>query len=931
MPDSSEHQRVADDRVHRPNPSTIDMAGKSDVHEQPTLTPAPPLDVAEQPTLAPGVAQKPVDAKAACGGDLIFEARRFGDYELLGELARGGMGIVYRARERQSGRLVALKMMLDECTPDSAQLQRFNLEARATGELNHPGIVAIHAWGEHEGRLFYTMDYVAGSPLSRLMKRKPLPIERAERYMLGIARAVQAAHAQGIVHRDLKPSNVMIDSSGQPRVLDFGLAKRQDQPPHHGDVAVAEVKPLDEVLDALPSNAPASAVSAPSPERQNSPHHTEKGAVLGTPSYMAPEQARGEQSQVGPRADVHALGAIFFEMLTGRPPFEAATVMDTLIQVMEQEPPQVRSLNPLVPASLAEVCQRCLAKNPQDRYADAGALADELEERWQRTVQKRRFARLAAWAGLAALVLFGIRFFMPGWAWLWSEALADRMRSLAEIGGTMMQGTAAVLGSLLSFVIALLPYLALLAFVAWSAAWLWYRISRPRQKRREGDDPQAQGASYLQKLFAVAESAPRSAGPAGNTVQLADVELGKTLQASPTCLLRKGRQKSLDRPVLAWMDTRPLPEGAPAPGVMVHHPSVLTLHAVTSCPEGRFLVTEATPATPLADLLDHRHLEPLEAVAMVVKIAYALQAFHDQGACHGQLAPEWILAQGDLEPLLCPCGVPSQSLEDRGQDVVRLGTLLLEWLPQRPRRWQRKPLATLYRVCDAATRETYSRPADLAVDLERAAYASLVRWRGQLAAWAVVALFVLPMVALAIARNFALSSKTDDQSQPLGEVGQFAMNNWLLLIAPSAVLLGFIHGRTFANYLRLRPLQAVRAQLWKESILPAAVSMAILTLVPSGIACYLLSGEGLEIGPRVLFLGVGELLGFWFLGVWLTAIVAFLEVLVGSLRSQATDGVLDSVGILATLLHALPRPQQSSRTPGSKSLNRRTDLQSKES
>jgi len=226
---------------------------------------------------------------------------------------------------------------------------------------------------------------------------------------------------------------------------------------------------------------------------------------------------------------------------------------------------------------------------------------------------------------------------------------------------------------------------------------------------------------------------------------------------------------------------------------------------------------------------------------------------------------------------------------------------------------------------------TYTRPADLAVDLERAAYASLVRWRGRLAAWVVVALFVLPMVALAIARNFTFSGNADEGSQALSEVGQFAVDNWLLLIAPSAVLLGFIHGRTFANFVRLCPLRAVRTHLWKEAILPAAVCMGILTLVPSGIACYLLSSDGLPIGPRVLLLGVGELLGFWFLGVWLTAIVALLEILVGSLRSQAPNGVLDSVGILATLMHALPGPQQLSRTPGSRTPSRRTDLQSKES
>src|SRR5438874_7771786 len=140
-------------------------------------------------------------------GDWTLEAQPFGDYELLGEIARGGMGVVYRARERHSGRLVALKMMLAGGAGDSADTHRFILEAQATGELNHPGIVAIHAWGEQDGLSFYTMDYVPGFPLSRLLKQKPLPVAKAVRYLLGIARAVAAAHTQGIVHRDLKPGN----------------------------------------------------------------------------------------------------------------------------------------------------------------------------------------------------------------------------------------------------------------------------------------------------------------------------------------------------------------------------------------------------------------------------------------------------------------------------------------------------------------------------------------------------------------------------------------------------------------------------------------------------------------------------------------------------------------------------------------------------
>src|SRR5437016_8912814 len=219
------------------------------VHDQATLTPT-------------GLSTPSVTPAATPPADSGQEARAFGDYELLGEIARGGMGVVYRARERQSGRLVALKMMLADSALDATYVQRFALEARATGELSHPGIVAIHAWGQHEGQLLYTMDYVPGFPLSRILRRRPLAVPRAVRYLLGIARAVAAAHMQGIVHRDLKPSNVVIDSSDQPRVLDFGLAKRK------GSSLQSEAE--EEILDVLPAAAPLSPISSGSKSSKNS-------------------------------------------------------------------------------------------------------------------------------------------------------------------------------------------------------------------------------------------------------------------------------------------------------------------------------------------------------------------------------------------------------------------------------------------------------------------------------------------------------------------------------------------------------------------------------------------------------------------------------------------------------------------------------------
>ena len=187
-------------------PSTVDFPPPGDAGEQPTLS-GPPKDTPSFSVPSPLSTEEPV----AC-------LQSFGDYELLSELGRGGMGVVYQARERQSGRLIALKMMLGE----KADLGRFIIEARAAAELSHPGIVTVHSWGEHDGHPFFTMDYVPGETLGKLLERGPLPCDRAVRYMIGMSRAVAAAHALGIVHRDLKPSNVIIDLSDQPRVLAMG-------------------------------------------------------------------------------------------------------------------------------------------------------------------------------------------------------------------------------------------------------------------------------------------------------------------------------------------------------------------------------------------------------------------------------------------------------------------------------------------------------------------------------------------------------------------------------------------------------------------------------------------------------------------------------------------------------------------------------------
>lgn len=912
-----------------------------------------PEQMRDLPTRAPSDSPRPAEPAPTSGAeDWTLEARPFGDYELLGEIARGGMGIVYRARERHSGRLVALKMMLTGAAGDSVDAQRFILEARATGELNHPGIVAIHAWGECDGVSFYTMDYVPGFSLRHLLQEKPLPVTRAVRYLLGIARAVAAAHALGILHRDLKPSNIIIDLADQPRVLDFGLAKRLRSDPQ-------TEQPSQEILDVLPAsegNLPAEecpgSVAAqttipgiPGPAaKERCP--TAKGMILGTPSYMAPEQARGENEQVGPAADVHALGAIFFEMLTGRPPFLADSVMDTLVRVLEERPPSLRALNPQVPATLEAFCRRCLEKDPAARYSDAGALADDLEQRWQRATQSRRFAQLTLVTGLVTGILLAMQQWVaPDW-----KALAPWVQRMMAAGGAVVQDAAGILaGSLGLFFLEVVPVLSQLAFLVWLGAWFWYAnrlylyvvwlgiaamllawpvwtglalpaiwlgpliavvalgvaVARWEADRHacRTDAEERDADPYLQKLFAVGcDASPGVANPTRPGVELADIELGKTLYQSDTCLVRRARQKSLERPVLVWQDLGPAVASAASPGVVVHHPSVLTLHAVGTSSEGRYLVTEATAATPLAELLERSGLAAHEAVFVLVRVAHALQAFHDQGAIHGRLRADWILVRGDLEPLLCPCGIPSQVVSERDQDVRALGRLLEEWLPPRPRRWRQRALAPLYRVADTARAGQYLRPKDLARDLERAALAAQVRWRQSIAYAIILALLTLPLLLLGLA-HFAAPSPTMSgaESTGLAAVGDFLRQHLFLALAPSALLLGYVHGRGLARRYRWRLRRATHDPFFREGILPAVTQIALVTVLPVIVACYELSRGAQPIGLPVLLLGSTALVGFWFLGICLAMLVTFVEILASSLKPRLSYGLFGSAGLFGTL------------------------------
>ena len=271
--------------------------------------------------------------------DMVRLPAKFGDYELTQELGRGGMGVVYRAWQLSLGREVALKMILRGQFASQGDRERFEAEARAAAKLDHPGIVPVYEVGEIDDRPYFSMKYVRGQTLAQRLVEGPLSSREAARVLAAVARAIHFAHMRGVLHRDLKPSNILLDEHGEPHVTDFGLAKQ-----------------LTEAVTV-----------------------TKTGAVLGTPAYMAPEQAAGIRGQLGPRSDVYSLGVILYHMLTGRPPFQAASPAEMVMLVLEQDPVPPRMLNPKADRDLEMICLRCLQKPSDLRYASAAALADDLE------------------------------------------------------------------------------------------------------------------------------------------------------------------------------------------------------------------------------------------------------------------------------------------------------------------------------------------------------------------------------------------------------------------------------------------------------------------------------------------------------------------------------------------------------------------------
>jgi len=299
----------------------------------------PAVSVHDQATLPPGSrgSESPRGADPLASG--MPAGRQLGDYELQAELGRGGMGVVFRARQKSLNRLVAVKLILAGRLASAEDIARFHAEAEAAAVLDHPGILPIYEVGVCEGQHYFSMAYVEGENLATRIERGPLAPADAAECLRQLADAVEYAHVRGIIHRDLKPGNILVDQQGRFRITDFGLARRW----------------------------------------QAGEDQSSLKDVCGTVSYMPPEQAEGQSRLIGPASDIYALGATLYCLLTGRPPFQSANPIDTLLQVVQQLPVPPRQLNPAIPVDLETICLKCLEKDPTRRYASALALGEDVQ------------------------------------------------------------------------------------------------------------------------------------------------------------------------------------------------------------------------------------------------------------------------------------------------------------------------------------------------------------------------------------------------------------------------------------------------------------------------------------------------------------------------------------------------------------------------
>src|SRR6266480_4365274 len=313
----------------------------------------------------------------------------FGDYELLEEIGRGGQGVVYRARQKSLNRTVALKVIGLGQWATQAHLKRFRREAESAANLDHPCIVPIYEVGEREGSCYFSMKFIDGGQLDEVAKRTPISTRNAAELIAKLARTVHYAHEHGILHRDIKPGNILVDAEGEPHLTDFGLAR------------------LLETKSTV----------------------TRTLEVFGTPSYMAPEQAVGNNAAISSVTDVYGLGAVLYQLLTGQPPFAGGTTYETIKLVLDNEPRQPRQLNPKIDRDLSTICLKCLEKDPKRRYSSALALAEDLEH-WLKhePIQARRtglFTRGRKWVrrnpSIAVMAALLLAFAMPLGVMIWNS------------------------------------------------------------------------------------------------------------------------------------------------------------------------------------------------------------------------------------------------------------------------------------------------------------------------------------------------------------------------------------------------------------------------------------------------------------------------------------------------------------------------------
>jgi hypothetical protein len=417
--------------------SSLPSAATAAIHDEATL---PPRDEATVDLVPAESAQ--LDAAAP------VRVRYFGDYQILREIARGGMGVVFHARQMTLNRPVALKMILAGQLANEVDVKRFYTEAEAAANLDHPGIVPIFEVGQHEEQHYFSMGFVEGQSLSQRLADGPLPAREAAELIRRVSEAIEYAHQHGVIHRDLKPGNILIDAQGSPRITDFGLAKKV----------------------------------------QGGSDLTGSGQIMGTPSYMPPEQAGGKRGEVGPAADVYALGATLYALVTGRPPFQAATPMDTVLQLISDEPVPPRRLNASIPRDLETICLKCLEKAPPRRYASAQALADDLG-RWLRgePIMARpagRLERMVKWsrrnpAAAAWLAAIPLLMFLGQEVGFMAGCLAAAM-TIPLVRNPRLSQYGAVLGALFMLVLVSLNRGPGKVLPSWDSAGVpWERIMIP--------------------------------------------------------------------------------------------------------------------------------------------------------------------------------------------------------------------------------------------------------------------------------------------------------------------------------------------------------------------------------------------------------------------------------------------------------------------